>query len=108
MFLPIVVFDIDPLSIVAPHPISELSPIYTIPMCGYLRFFCLLGKKPKPFFPIIQPSRIVTLFSIIVFLIITLDPIEQSDPILTFFSIIVLWPIEQFFPILTFSPTKML
>ena len=84
------VFDIDPLSIVAPHPISEFLPITTIPMCGYLTFFCLLGKKPKPFFPIIHPSSIFTLSSIIVFLIITLDPIEQLDPILTFFSIIVL------------------
>jgi hypothetical protein len=53
-----------------------------------------------------QPSRIVTLSSIIVFLIITLDPIEQLEPITTFFSIMVLWPIEQFVPNLTLSPTK--
>ena len=92
-------FDIDPLSMVAPHPISEFSPIRTIPMCGYLKFFFLSGKKPKPFFPIMQPSNIATFFSIIVFLIITFDPIEQSDPMLTFFSTIVLWPIEQFCPI---------
>jgi len=39
------------------------------------------------------------LFLIIVFLIITLDPIEQLFPIITFFSIIELCPIEQFFPI---------
>ena len=106
--MPIIVFDKEPLSIVEPQPISELSPIITTPIWGYLTFFLSFGKKPKPFFPIIQPSRIATLFSIIVFLINTFDPIEQSDPMLTFFSIIVLWPIEQFFPILTFSPTKTL
>ena len=42
----------------------------------------------------------------IVFLIITLEPIEQLEPICTFFSIIVLWPIEQFLPIFTFLPIK--
>ena len=36
--LPIIVFDKDPLSIVDPHPISELSFIITIPICGYLIF----------------------------------------------------------------------
>ena len=41
----------------------------------------------------------IRLFSIIVFLINTFDPIEQSDPMLTFFSIIVLWPIQQYIPI---------
>ena len=48
-------------------------------------FFGLFGKKPKPFFPIIEPSRMFTLSLIIVFLIITFDPIEQLDPITTFF-----------------------
>ena len=61
----------------------------------------MLGKKPNPFLPIIQPSKITILFLIIVFLIITLDPIEQLSPIITFFSIIELCPIQQFFPILT-------
>ena len=83
-----IVFDKDPLSIVAPHPISELSSIKTIPMCGYLKFFCLFGKKPKPFFPITQPSNIFILLPIIVFLIITLEPIEQLSPITTLLSII--------------------
>ena len=36
----------------------------------------------------------------------TLEPIEQFEPIITFFSIIVLWPIRQFFPIITFLPIK--
>ncbi len=44
------------------------------------------------------------LFFMIVFLIITFDPIEQSLPIITFFSIIELCPMEQFFPIFTFFP----
>ena len=66
----------------------------------------LFEKKPKPFFPITQPSKILTLSLIIVFLIITLEPIEQLEPIWTFFSIIVLWPIEQFLPIFTFLPIK--
>ena len=67
-------------------------------------FLSLLGKKPKPFFPITQPSKIDTLFLIKEFLMITLDPIEQLSPITTLLSIIVLWPIEQLDPILTFSP----
>ena len=62
-------------------------------------FFLLFGKKPKPFLPIIHPSKILTLSSMIVFLMIVLDPIEQLDPITTFFSTIELCPIEQFFPI---------
>ena len=66
----------DPLSIVEPHPISELSSIITMPMCGYLMFFGFFGKKPKPFFPIIQPSRMFTLSLIIVFLIINFDAIS--------------------------------
>ena len=78
----------------------------TIPIWGYLTFFFWLGKKPKPFFPITHPSKICTLSSIIVFLIITFEPIEQLDPIITFFSMIVLCPKEQFFPILTFFPIK--
>ena len=41
-----------------------------------------------------------------IFLIMTLEPIEQFEPIITFFSIIVLCPIKQFFPILTFLPIK--
>jgi hypothetical protein len=88
VFLPIIVFDKEPLSIVAPHPISELSSIKTIPICGYLKFFFLSGKKPKPFFPITQPSNIFTLLPTRVFLIITLEPIEQLSPITTLLSII--------------------
>ncbi len=68
----------------------------------------MLGKKPNPFFPITQPSKILMLFFMIVFLIITFDPIEQLFPITTFFSIIELCPIEQFFPIFTFFPTNTL
>ena len=74
-----------------------------------MRISCItfiIWKKPKPFFPITQPSKILTLSLIIVFLIITLEPIEQLEPICTFFSIIVLWPIEQFLPIFTFLPIK--
>ena len=55
---PIIVFDKDPLSIVLLQPISTLSPIITKPICGYLIFLCFAGKNPKPFFPIIAPSRI--------------------------------------------------
>ena len=73
---------------VEPHPISQLSSIITIPMWGYLILPLLLGKKPKPFFPITQLSKIDTLFLIKVFLIITLDPIEQLSPITTLLSII--------------------
>ena len=93
------VFDNEPRSIVDPQPISEFSLIITIPMWGYLIFFFLFGKKPKPFFPTIQPSKILTLSLMIVFLIITLEPIEQFEPKTTFFSNIELCPIEQFFPI---------
>ena len=53
-------------------------------------FFSLFGKKPKPFLPITHPSKILTLSFITVFLIITLEPIEQFEPTITFFSIIVL------------------
>ena len=72
-----VVLDMDPLSIVEPHPISQLSSIITIPICGYLKFELLIGKKPNPCFPMTQLSRIFTLSLIKVFLIIELDPIEQ-------------------------------
>ena len=41
----ITVFDIDPLSMVAPQPISQLSSIKTIPMWGYLKFLLLIGKN---------------------------------------------------------------
>ena len=99
VFLPIIVFDKEPLSIVEPHPISQYSFIITIPIWGYLILRSLFGKNPKPFLPITQPSKILTLSLIIVSLIITLEPIEQLEPISTFCSIIVLWPIEQFFPI---------
>ena len=75
---------------VAPQPISQLSSIRTIPICGYLRFFLLLGKNPNPCLPIVQLSRILTLLPINVFLIIVFDPIEQLLPMDTFFSIIVL------------------
>ena len=84
------VFDKEPLSIVAPQPISQLSSIITIPICGYRIFSFLLGKKPNPFLPITQPSNINTLFLINAFLIITFDPIEQLLPITTLLSIIVL------------------
>ena len=83
-----IVLDNDPLSIVEPHPISQLSSITTVPICGYLKFFFLSGKKPKPFLPITHPSKILTLFLITVFLIITFEPIEQSSPITTLLSII--------------------
>ena len=79
---------------VVAHPISELSLIITMPIWGYLILFFESGKKPKPFFPITQLSKILTLFLIMEFLIITFEPIEQLFPIITFFSIIVLWPIE--------------
>ena len=92
VFFPIIVFDSDPLSIVDPHPISQLSSIITIPICGYLIFFLFLGKNPKPFFPITHPSKILTLFLTIVFLSMTLDPIEQLSPITTLLSIIELCP----------------
>ncbi len=60
----------------------------TIPICGYLLFLLFEGKKPKPFFPITQLSKTVTLFFIIEFLKIVFEPILQLFPIFTFFSII--------------------
>ena len=66
----------------------------------------LFGKKPNPCLPMIQLSKILTLFLIKLFLIIVFEPIEQLSPIETFFSIMVLWPIEQFKPIDTFLPIK--
>ena len=91
---------------VEPQPISTLSLIITVPMWGYLKFFSFCGKKPNPFLPTTQPSKIFTSFLIIVFLIITFDPIEQLLPITTLLSKIVLCPIKQFFPIFTLFPTK--
>ena len=79
-----------------------------MPIWGYLILFFESGKKPKPFFPITQLSKIFTLFLITEFLIITFEPIEQLFPIITFFSIIVLWPIEQLIPTFTCLPTKTL
>ena len=73
-----------------PQPISTLSSIITTPIWGYLIFFSCFGKKPNPFLPITQLSKTCTLLFIIVFLIITFDPIEQLLPILTLLSIIVL------------------
>ena len=96
----------EPLSIVDPQPISTLSSIITMPICGYLKLISLFGKKPNPFFPITHPSKMWTLFLINEFLMITFDPIEQLSPILTFFSMIELWPIKQFTPIFTFSPIR--
>ena len=58
----------------APQPISQLSLIKTIPICGYLMFLSLIGKKPKPCFPIVQLSNIFTLFLIKEFLITLFDP----------------------------------
>ena len=49
------------------------------------KFFIFIGKKPNPFFPIIDPSKILTLLPIKEFLIITLLPIIQFLPILTLF-----------------------
>ena len=100
------VFDMDPLSIVAPHPISQLSSIKTIPICGYRKFLSLIGKKPKPCLPIVQLSNIFTLFLTTVFLITLFDPMQHSSPMTTFFSIIVLCPILQLFPIETLLPIK--
>ena len=68
VFVPIIVFETEPLSIVLLHPISTLSFIITIPIWGILIFFFLSGRKPKPFFPIIVPSSILTLLPIKVFL----------------------------------------
>ena len=89
-----------------PHPISEFSPIITIPICGYLKFFLLLGKKPNPCLPITQLSKTLTLLLINVFLIITFDPIEQLSPIETFCSIMLLCPIKQLDPSVTLLPIK--
>ena len=50
-------FEREPLSIVDPQPISTLSSIITTPIWGYLKFEPLFGKKPNPFFPITQPSK---------------------------------------------------
>jgi hypothetical protein len=75
---------------VEPQPISQLSSIITIPICGYLRFLFLFGKNPKPCFPTTQLSKTFTLLLISEFLIIVFEPIEQLSPIKTFFSIIVL------------------
>tara|TARA_Y100000590_G_scaffold466226_1_gene640913 strand:+ start:332 stop:523 length:192 start_codon:yes stop_codon:yes gene_type:complete len=60
----------------------------TIPMCGYLIFLFLVGKNPNPFFPIIAPSSMDTLFPTNVFLIITFEPMMQLFPIITLLSII--------------------
>ena len=70
----------------SPHPISQFSSIITIPICGYLKFLFLFGKKPKPCFPTTQLSRTFTLLLIKEFLIIVFDPIEQLSPIETFFQ----------------------
>ena len=85
MFLPIIVFERDPLSIVEPQPISQFSFIITIPICGYLILLFWLGRNPKPFFPITHPSNILTFSPIKVFLMITFEPIEQLEPKITFF-----------------------
>ena len=90
---------------VAPHPISQLFSIITIPICGYLKFWFLIGKI-QIHVCYYDPSKILTLSLIIVFLIIVFDPIEQLFPMLTFFSIIELWPIIQFNPKDTLFPTK--
>ena len=99
-------FDSEPLSIVLLQPISTSLPIMTEPICGYLIFLFLPGKKPKPFFPIIAPSKMFVLLPTIEFFNITLLPILQLLPILTFDSIIELLPIEQLIPIFTFLPTR--
>ena len=72
-----------------------------------LKFLSFIGINPKPFNPTLQLSCSTTLLPIIVFLIITFDPIT-SLPILTSCSIIVLGPIVVFEPILTFLPIKTL
>ena len=55
-----------------------------------ITYISILTWKNQNLLPITQPSNIETLFLIIVFLIITLDPIEQLSPITTLLSIIVL------------------
>ena len=90
---PITVFESEPLSIVLLQPISTSLPIMTEPMWGYLIFLFLPGKKPKPFFPIIAPSKMFVLLPTIEFFNITLLPILQLFPIFTFDSIIELLPI---------------
>ncbi len=63
---------------VVAHPISELSLIITMPIWGYLILFFESGKKPKPFFPITQLSKILTLFLIMEFLIISTLKKEET------------------------------
>ena len=46
-----------------------------------ISFLFFDGKKPNPFFPITQLSKIVTLFFITEFLKIVFDPILQLSPI---------------------------
>ena len=72
-------FEIEPLSIVLLHPISTLFPIITAPICGYLKFNFLDGKKPNPFFPIIAPSRIFVFFPTMQFLMITRSRISNKN-----------------------------
>ena len=80
----------EPLSTVQLDPISTPSSKITLPICGVLRFFCLIGIKPKPLVPIFEPSFMCTLEPINEFLITINDPITQFSPILTLLSIIVL------------------
>ena len=58
-------FDKEPLSIVEPQPISQLSLIITIPICGYLIFVSFNGKNPKPCLPITQLLSIFTFIGIL-------------------------------------------
>ena len=58
----------DPLSIVQLAPISTPSSNITFPTCGVLVFLFLLGMKPKPFTPTLEPSWICTLLEIKEFL----------------------------------------
>ena len=90
VFLPKMVSEIDPLSIVLFDPISTPSSKITLPMWGVLIFLLLLGIKPKPFTPTYDPSWMTTLSEINEFLITTKEPIIQLRPIFTLLSIMLL------------------
>ena len=103
-----IVLSIEPLSIVQPVANSALSSIITFPIWGNFIFLFFIGINPNPFWPILQLSCITTRSPIIVFFIITLDPITQSFPIIELLSIIEFEPTNEFLPILIFLPTKTL
>ena len=82
----------EPLSTVQLDPISTPSSKMTLPICGVLIFFCLIGIKPKPLIPILDPSFICTYGPIKEFFIETKEPMTQLFPITTLLSIMVLLP----------------